>query len=314
MVPMQFSDFEPYCDMIANADLRMRVLGLEKAQYSIIQAPVAQLGLQWAQEGSGQLTEGVTDRNAFGFFMHLDPRPMLVNGMSVDPEAIVFFPPGSEFRNACTHANSWFSIRVPMETLVETDGEGAPELLDSVSVVQPKPGLARQLRTIVPKYLSALCSTPSLAESTLANERLQEQVIAIARQVCVRSAANSVESHSTSKRVDSHHEWIATKAADLIENSLDHSQSVAGIARALQVSERTLLTAFRSRLGTSPRQFIQSMRLNRARALLRRGDYPETLVQEIAAKCGFWDFGRFAAKYKRLFGEYPSETALKATS
>ena len=233
--------------------------------------------------------------------------------MAIDPDAIVFLPPGSEFRNTCTHANSWFSIRVPLGILAEADGEGASNLLDTVSVVRPNRGLARKLREIVPKYFGALSATPSLADSALANERFQDEVISIAQQVCVPSIATPVESSTTSRKVVVRYEEIASRAAELIEESLDRSQSVSGIAQALDVSERTLLTAFQSRFGTTPRQFIRAMRLNHARALLRQANYPEKLVQDIAAKCGFWDFGRFAAKYKQLFGEYPSETARKAT-
>ncbi len=55
----------------------------------------------------------------------------------------------------------------------------------------------------------------------------------------------------------------------------------------------------------------QSMRLNRARAKLREANHSETLVQDCAAELGFWDFGRFAAKYQRLFGELPSQTLRK---
>lgn len=314
MNALHFNEFEPYSEMIADADLRMRVLGFERPQYSIVQAVVADLGMQWASEGSGQLTEGVTDSNALGLFMHVDPRPMRVNGMVVDPDAIVIFPPGSEFRNTCTHANSWFSIRVPVAALGDVDGRDAPNLIDTVSVVRPRNDWARKLREIVPKYFNALYDTPSLAESTLANERLQAEVMAIARQVCVRSTVFPVESHETSAKAFLRHEEFATRAAELMEDSLESARSVAEIAQLLGVSERTLLNAFQSRFGASPRRFAQAMRLNRARALLRRPTYPQILVKDVAAQCGFWDFGRFAAKYHQLFGEYPSETVAKATS
>ncbi len=62
----------------------------------------------------------------------------------------------------------------------------------------------------------------------------------------------------------------------------------------------------------SPRQYVRAVRLNRARRMLRRSSYPETLVQDIATQCDYWDFGGFASKYQRLFGEYPIQTAKKA--
>jgi len=33
-----------------------------------------------------------------------------------------------------------------------------------------------------------------------------------------------------------------------------------------------------------------------------------TKIGTIANRCGFWHMGRFAADYRRLFGELPSET------
>ena len=57
MKPQFFDEFEPYCATIANVDIRMRVLGFETARYSLAQTSVDGLQIQWAQEGSGQLSE-----------------------------------------------------------------------------------------------------------------------------------------------------------------------------------------------------------------------------------------------------------------
>ena len=78
---------------------------------------MGQLQIQWACEGCGQLSEGATIRHGIGLYMQLDPRPMRVNSMPIDPDAIVFFPPGSEFCFSCKHANSWFSVLVPLDVL-----------------------------------------------------------------------------------------------------------------------------------------------------------------------------------------------------
>ncbi|TWT41305.1 hypothetical protein KOR42_48450 [Thalassoglobus neptunius] len=89
-----FTEFESYCDSIAHADVHMRVLGMEEPRYSMVQNVAGQLGLQWAQEGSGQLSEGGTDPGAFGLYMPLNRRPRLLNGLSLSPDAIVVLHPG----------------------------------------------------------------------------------------------------------------------------------------------------------------------------------------------------------------------------
>lgn len=309
MSRLHFSDFEPYCATIAHADLRMRVLGFERPQYTIAHASVGRYEIQCAHEGSGQLSEGVTDRRAAGLYMQLNPRPRTVNGMAIDPDSVVFFPPGSEFCFSCDHANSWFSVRVPLDVFgAKTEvGSRVGETLDAVSVVRPAPQLVRRLRRMVPQYLDALSHAPALATSTAATEGFENAMGAIARRVGRRPVHRTSED---SRLLVSHRrqQRIASDAADIIEATLDAAHSVAGIARRLDVSQRTLLNAFHSRFGVSPRQFIQSMRLNRARQLLRSGERTQIRISDVAAECGFWDFGRFASRYKKLFGESPSQT------
>jgi adenylate cyclase len=63
-------------------------------------------------------------------------------------------------------------------------------------------------------------------------------------------------------------------------------------------------------LGTTPLGWTRRMRLARARrALLHAG--PEDSVTDIALSNGFAQLGRFAAEYRRAFGELPSRTMSK---
>lgn len=73
------------------------------------------------------------------------------------------------------------------------------------------------------------------------------------------------------------------------------------------VSARALFDGYRRFRGTSPMSFHKSVRLERARADLLAAQQNET-VTEIACRWGFYQFGRFAAEYKKFFGELPSDT------
>lgn len=73
------------------------------------------------------------------------------------------------------------------------------------------------------------------------------------------------------------------------------------------VSARALFDGFRRFRGISPMSFHKSVRLERTRADLLCAQRGET-VTEVACRWGFYQFGRFAAEYKKIFGELPSET------
>lgn len=83
------------------------------------------------------------------------------------------------------------------------------------------------------------------------------------------------------------------------------------LATACSVPERTLLKQFKQFLGTSPLAHFQRIRLTTARTELLRSDDTNS-ISEIASRCGFTHLGRFAADYRRTFGEKPSATRRRA--
>lgn len=87
---------------------------------------------------------------------------------------------------------------------------------------------------------------------------------------------------------------------------------LTSLLAAANVSERTLQYAFRDRFGLTPAAFMKARNLAKVKVALREADPDTVKVGDIAAKHGFWHVGQFAADYRRLFGERPSETLQKA--
>ena len=73
------------------------------------------------------------------------------------------------------------------------------------------------------------------------------------------------------------------------------------------VSARALFDGFRRFRGTSPMAFLRGVRLQRAHEDLKNAG-PGVSVTEVACRWEFYQFGRFSAQYKQMFGELPSET------
>ena len=100
---------------------------------------------------------------------------------------------------------------------------------------------------------------------------------------------------------------VAAKAT-----AVDHDAmvppSIADMCAAAGVGEAWLHKCFVEVYGTSPARYLLLRRLSKARErLLDRGNPPPS-VKDVAIPLGFIEGGRFAQRYKSLFGERPSET------
>lgn len=98
-------------------------------------------------------------------------------------------------------------------------------------------------------------------------------------------------------------------ALDHIETHLENTLTIKDLCAAANVSERTLLYAFRDRLDVTPKEYLQSRRMQMVNRDLLTGRALN--VTEAATRWGFWHMSQFAADYRRMFGERPSDTFRK---
>jgi AraC-like DNA-binding protein len=83
---------------------------------------------------------------------------------------------------------------------------------------------------------------------------------------------------------------------------------VARLARELAMSPSSFARHFRAGAGTTPARALASLRMERARALLARGDR----VLDVALELGFGSGSAFARAWRRHHGSAPGARA-KAT-
>ena len=104
---------------------------------------------------------------------------------------------------------------------------------------------------------------------------------------------------------------IVASARDFIHARLDEPLPIDAIAAAAGTSRRTLQRAFHDVLSDSVRSYVLKLRLHRARQqLLSDGDAVRS-VALAANRWGIGELGRFAGRYRALFGELPSQTAAR---
>ncbi len=76
---------------------------------------------------------------------------------------------------------------------------------------------------------------------------------------------------------------------------------------------RSLINAFEAVTGISPMAYLRAQRLGRVHEVLQTAQRAPMRIIDVAADWGFWHMGHFAAAYRAMFGESPSETLLRST-
>ena len=101
---------------------------------------------------------------------------------------------------------------------------------------------------------------------------------------------------------------IVRKVEDWVDGQAPETIQIADLCRALHLPRRTLQRAFTETLGVGPARYLTLKRLTAVRSALRGSDPEAITVTNVALRYGFWELGRFATDYRRVFGERPSET------
>jgi len=87
--------------------------------------------------------------------------------------------------------------------------------------------------------------------------------------------------------------------------------TVSQLCKIAKVSMRTLQYAYLEHYGVTPKTYMKNLRLNNVRHELWKSNPNITRVNDISTIWGFWHMGQFAADYRNLFNELPSETLRK---
>jgi len=93
------------------------------------------------------------------------------------------------------------------------------------------------------------------------------------------------------------------RARDLIDREYDRPLDVASLARAALMSPAHFSRQFRAAYGETPYAYLMTRRIERSKALLRRGDLT---VTEVCAAVGCASLGSFSSRFSELVGETPT--------
>jgi transcriptional regulator GlxA family with amidase domain len=93
------------------------------------------------------------------------------------------------------------------------------------------------------------------------------------------------------------------RARDLMDRDYASPLDVAAIAHAALMSAGHFSRQFRAAYGETPYAYLMTRRIERAKALLRRGDLS---VTDVCLAVGCTSLGSFSARFTEVVGETPT--------
>lgn len=107
-----------------------------------------------------------------------------------------------------------------------------------------------------------------------------------------------------------HHKRVADEVRHLVMYDPSEVPTLAEVCAQLSISRAHLQNCFKHSYGVTASLMLRSARLHGVRREFRQAiqQRKPLSIGDLAARWGFWHWSRFAADYKRQFGELPSET------
>ena len=96
---------------------------------------------------------------------------------------------------------------------------------------------------------------------------------------------------------------ILKKAKNYIESNYQKDVSIEEISKNVGMSQSLLFKLFRTEERTTPMKYLQKVRIEKANAMLIKGDMK---IYEIAKACGFSDVAYFCKVYRNKTGYSPT--------
>jgi AraC family ethanolamine operon transcriptional activator len=169
--------------------------------------------------------------------------------------------------------------------------------------VTPSPAGCRALTAHLRELLDLAEGRPELFVQPRTRQTVEQECVRRVVEVLAQGTGGDRSGCWSSNR-----ERLVRRADDYMRAHLGEPLSLLELCRELGVSERTLHYAFQEVRGLSPVAYFRAVRLNAVRQELKAAAVGTARVHEVAQRWGFWHTGEFAAAYRRLFGELPSQT------
>jgi AraC-like DNA-binding protein len=228
-------------------------------------------------------------------------------GIEVRTGEILTLGPGQRVHARTLGSFHWGAIQVPVQQLAQYGRalNGARFVVPPVARWRPPPAVARQLRSLHRAAIRMAEARAGALTDLQAAHGLEQQLLHALIE-CLSQGAE--EETATDRR----HRDVLARFEDLLV--AEPSAGIADICAALGVSQRSLRQCCKEHLGMGPSRYRYLCAMQQVHRALRRGNSDTTKVSGVAAPYGFRGLGRFATRYRALYGELPSATLRRASN
>ena len=288
-------------------DIEIRQLEQGKIHDTIVQLKVNNLYLGHAKftgktHQIGQIPPGRT------FVFHRgEASKLLWRKKDIPLNGLMIFPLASQLDVVTKGvANTPHSISMPEEILTARltprEKETYTQIVSTQDVITISKPEMDKLQDIFDKYLQSVEQDPTLIHMENFQICLEEELLS-ALIIALFSTQNIDNDIALEKN-----SLLWEKLEIYIESNKHRAIRVSELSQIAEISERSLYRLFNKRFAITPKAYLNKLRLNGARLELMKCSISDTKIINIANNWGFWHMGQFAADYKDLFGELPSET------
>jgi AraC-like DNA-binding protein len=231
--------------------------------------------------------------------------PMTWSGVELGRGDIVLHARGERSHQRTNGATKWGLVSLPLERLAAYG-----KALTGVEIVSPavgrvlRPSLAAVAHLL--RLHSRACDLVEARPEIVSHEeaaRALEQELVHALVNCLATGGEGLEVTPSPHRAD-----VMVSFEEAISPLAARQPRAPELSAAIGMSERTLRVCCAKFLGMSPGRYMRLRRLNMVRAELHRASPATSNIAEIARRYQFSELGRFAASYRAVFGEMPSDT------
>jgi AraC family ethanolamine operon transcriptional activator len=291
-----FDDFDAWGDAVSGASLRLACDSVDTGSWTLGIVDLGGVVLQVASEGGGNLCYGGNTHDGQLLFIPLTrTTEHVVNGEPLDDDSLFSIPRGADFRiRVHKRSHTWCSIALPVDAAPASAAESA-----STRIACPPCSLPR-LKQMVGEVVGSLLDRPA---GTAAHAAAGRALVAAARACLPTSPLPK----GTIGRPRLDRGDIVRRSMNLLDDSAT-VPTAAELARHVGVNGRTLLRTFQESFGVPPKRYLMLRELHAVRRSLRDGAAHADMVADVLTRHGIWELGRFASRYRRHFGESPSET------